>query len=58
MRLTLDQAIQRAFDKCNLIGEDCEIYDVLYSYKVISQQPDDVIDQIYDEIAEALGFKR
>ena len=58
MRLTLDQAIQRAFDKCNLIGEDCEIYDVLYSYKVISQLPDDVIDQIYDEIAEALGFKR
>lgn len=58
MRLTLEQAIQRAFDKCNLIGEDCEIYDVLYSYKVIYQQPDEVIDQIYDEIAEALGFRR
>lgn len=56
MRLTLDQAIDRAFDKCNLIGEDCEIYDVLYSYKIIREQPEEVIEQIYEAIAQDLGF--
>ena len=56
MRLTLQQAIDRAFDRCNLIGEDCEIYEVLYSYKVIRDLPDEEIDKIYDDIAHDLGF--
>lgn len=57
MAMTLEQAKQKAFDRCNLIGEDCDIYSVLYRYKAIRDLPDEQIDQIYDEIAENLGFK-
>ena len=56
MKLTLQQAIDRAFDRCNLIGEECDIYSVIYKYKVIREQPDEVIDQIYNDIAKRLGF--
>ncbi len=54
----LERAIQRAFDKCNLIGETVDIYEVLYSYKTIAQLPDEEIDKIYDTIAEGLGFTK
>lgn len=54
----LERAIQRAFDKCNLIGETVDIYEVLYSYKAIAQLPDEEIDKIYDTIAEGLGFTK
>ena len=56
MKLTLQQAIDRAFDRCNLIGEECDIYSVIYKYKVIREQPDEVIDQIYEDLADRLGF--
>lgn len=56
MKLTLEQAIDRAFDRCNLIGDECDIYSVLYKYKVIRNQPDEVIDQIYDDMVSRLGF--
>ena len=58
MRLTLEQTIERAFDKCNLIGEYCDIYEVIYKYKVIYQQPEEVIDEIYKDLAFRLGFMR
>ena len=58
MKLTLQQAIDRAFDRCNLIGDGCDIYEVIYKYKVIREQPDEVIDQIYNDIANRLGFLR
>ena len=58
MKLTLEQAIDRAFDRCNLMGSDCDIYCVIYKYKVIREQPDEVIDQIYDDLADRLGFMR
>lgn len=54
----LERAIQRAFDKCNLIGEKVDIYEILYSYKAIAQLPDEEIDKIYDTIAEGLGFTK
>lgn len=57
--LSLEKAIQRAFDRCNLIGgEGLDIYQVLYSYKAISQLPDEEIDSIYEDIAERLGFTK
>lgn len=58
MRLTLEQAIDRAFDKCNLMDEDCDIYCVIYKYKVIREQSDEVIDEIYEDIAYRLGYMR
>lgn len=54
--LSLEKAKQRAFDRCNLEGENCEIYGVLYQYKAIRELPQNEIDKIYDEIAESLGF--
>lgn len=56
--MKLEKAIQKAFDRCNLIGEDCDIFSVLYQYKAIRDLPDEEIDKIYYEIAEALGFCR
>lgn len=56
--MKLEKAIQRAFDRCNLIGEDVDIYQILYSYKAIAQLPEEKIDEIYDDIAEGLGFTR
>lgn len=54
--LGLKKAIERAFDKCNLIGEDVDIYEILYSYKAIAELPDEEVDKIYDLIAEGIGF--
>lgn len=56
--ITLERAKQRAFDRCNLIGENVEIYAVILQYKAIRELPDDEISKIYDEIAEKLGFFR
>ena len=52
----LEKAIERAFDKCNIIGIDCDVYKVLYSYKVIRELPEKEIDAIYDCIVSRLGF--
>lgn len=54
--MKLEKAIQRAFDRCNLIGEDCNIYEVLYSYKAIRELPQEQIDELYEEFAKGLGF--
>ncbi len=51
-----EKAIERAFDTCNLIGENVDILQVIYRYKALRDLPDEEIDQIYDEIADRLGF--
>jgi hypothetical protein len=56
--MNLEKAIQRAFDRCNLIGESVDIYQILYSYKAIAKLPDEEVDKIYDQIADGLGFTR
>lgn len=56
--MKLATAKERAFDRCNLIGEECDIYSVLYSYKAIRELSSEEIDEIYDEISERLGFMR
>jgi hypothetical protein len=54
--MKLEKAIERAFDRCNAIGEDCDVYKVLYSYKAIVELPDNEVEKIYEEIVERLGF--
>lgn len=56
--MKLEKAIERAFDRCNLIGEDVDIYKILYSYKTIRELDPDEIDKIYEDIADRLGFMR
>ena len=54
--MKLEKAIQRAFDRCNLEGEDCDIYSILYQYKAIRELPDKEINKIYEDMAVNLGF--
>ena len=54
--LTKEQAIERVFDRCNLIGENVDILEIMYKYKAIRDLPEDEIDTIYDDIADRLGF--
>ena len=54
--MTKEKAIERAFDRCNLIGEEVDILKVIYQYKALRELPDEEIDQIYDDIADRLGF--
>lgn len=54
--MKLEAAIQKAFDRCNLIGDNVDIYAVLYRYKAIRELDPDRIDQIYEEIADNLGL--
>ena len=56
--MSLEKAIQRVFDRCNLEGEDCEIYNILYQYKAIRELPQEEFEAVYDQIAEDLGFCR
>lgn len=54
--MKLEKAIERAFDRLNLIDGDIDIYKVLYQYMAIRELPDEEIDKIYDYMAERLGF--
>ena len=56
MAYTLQTAIERAIDRCNLQGDGCDVYSVLYSYKTIRQLPDEEIEKIYDYIVAVLGY--
>ena len=58
--LSLENAIQRCFDRCNLDlekDEDC-IYKYMYQYKAIAALPDAEFDAVYDRISEWLGLRR
>lgn len=54
--LSKEKAIERVFDRCNLIGEEVDILKIMYQYKAISESSEDEIDRIYDDIADRLGF--
>lgn len=54
--LTLNKAIDRCIDRCNLVGEDVDIYKYMYQYKAIRDLPDDEFEKVYDTIAKSLGF--
>lgn len=54
--MTLEKAIQKCIDRCNLVGEDVDIYKYMYQYKAIRNLPEDQFEEVYDKIAQALGF--
>ena len=54
--MSLEKAVDRAIDRINLIGEECDVYSILYQYKVIRELPDEEIDKIYDHVVNVLGF--
>ena len=56
--MTLEKAIDRCFDRCNLDGSDCDIIKYMYQYKAIRELPEKQFDEVYDELAFRLGFMR
>lgn len=52
--LKLEQAVQRCFDRCNLIGESVDIWHEMQKFKAIAMQPDDVQEEIYTDISTGL----
>lgn len=58
MALSLKDAIQRAFDRCNLEGENTDIWNMMYKYKAIRELSDEEQEEIYNDIAFSLGFMR
>lgn len=56
--MKLENAIDRCFDRCNLAGSDCDIIYYMYQYKAIRELPEEQFDEVYETIAEGLGFHR
>lgn len=53
----LEKWVEKAFDKANLMGEDADIYEALYSYKAIRELDEEQIEALYDYLADRLGFR-
>lgn len=56
--MALEKAIQRCFDRCNLIGTNCDVWEQMMRYKAIRDLPEKDQDQIYDDLVHDLGFCR
>lgn len=54
--MTKEKAIEKAFDKANLQGENADVYAIIYGYKVLAALPENEIDTIYEAIVKRLGF--
>ena len=54
--MSLDRAVDRAIDRINLIGDECDVYSILYQYKAIRELPKEEVDKIYDYVVKVLGF--
>lgn len=54
--MKLDKAIDKCIDRCNLIGDNCDVIAVMYKYKAIRELPEKEFDNVYDRIVQALGF--
>lgn len=52
----INGVLDKAFDKANLIGEDADLYKVLYSYKAFREMDQSDLEIVYDYLAERLGF--
>lgn len=54
--MSLDRAVDKAIDRINLIGDECDVYSILYQYKAIRELPTEEVDKIYDYVVKVLGF--
>jgi len=55
--MNLEKAKQRAFDTCNLYGDEVNVYSIMDRYKAIRDLPDDEYEEVYEEIIDKLGLK-
>lgn len=56
--MKIEKAVERVFDRANLIGENADVYGLMMNYKCFRDMGMDALDEIYDEIVERLGFVR
>lgn len=49
-------AVERCFNRCNLIGEDVDIWEQMMRYKVLREAPEAIQEATYLSIANRLGF--
>lgn len=49
-------AVEKCFDRCNLVGEDVDIYKEMNRYKALRELSSESREQIYEQIAKGLGF--
>ena len=54
--MKLPNAIDRIIDRCNLIGDDCDVIKVMYQYKEVMELDSKQFDEVYDLIVKVLGF--
>ena len=54
--MKLEKAIDRCIDRCNLIGENCDVISVMYQYKAIRGLPEAEFYKVYDHVVHVLGF--
>lgn len=56
MTKAVEKAVEKAFNRLNIIGTDADIYSVLYSYKALRELSESELDEIYNELVRRLGF--
>ena len=54
--MTIKQAIEKVFDRCNLIGEDANIYAEMNRYKALRELDPAQQGKVYEILACRLGF--
>lgn len=54
--LSIEKATERAFNKCNCVGEGVDVFEILYQYKVFREMSDQDLNEVYDDIVFRLGF--
>lgn len=54
--MRLESAIERIIDRCNLEGDGCDVYKIMYQYKSVRTLSDEEQDRIYDHVVKVLGF--
>jgi len=53
---SLEKAVQRCYDRCNLDGESVDVWGKMMQYKAIRELSDDEQERIYFDIVAGLGF--
>lgn len=51
-----EKAIEKVFDKANLIGIDANVYALMNEYKVLRSLPENEYEKVYEDLVERLGF--
>ena len=49
-------AVERCFNRCNLIGEGVDIFKEMMRYKVLREAPEAIQEATYISLAFRLGF--